>query len=687
MDLKKDKHPTILIVEDDYSSSVMLKGLLESSGYRVADIVVSGEEAMERAKSLMPDLILMDITLKGKLDGINAYSEIKKSRDIPVIYLTVSTDDDVIQRAKKTMPHGYILKPYNKHILHSTLEMAFYKIEMEKKLHESERRNREILDTIPDRVFRIRADGSFVDDNDARTGRKVWSDKVARRALSAMGRLHENGEARVFDYTLKRENHIDHYEARMVPSSEGQTLVIVRDVTERKISEVELEKYRNNLEEIVNKRTSELSDLNREMQQEIDVRRTIEQNLRIFSHAITQSPEVVAIINNDGLIEYVNSKFTELYGRSFNEIVGKKVTDPGNCLIPEPELWDTIRSRDSWRGELYNMNARKELVYLNAKISSIRDEENRASHYILIGDDITENKKEKEALSRIQESLQRKRDETEEIELDWQEWKEKIMSRNISRTDKSLFRNINNSFTQGAGFGTLITLFDMMHTSAEHRNDRYLVDSSLYEMIVKNVHIAQEAFKTFSNIDWIISNEFELSKISFLDLHQIIKAVITKANEFIGIKKQKIVLSEYSPVFSPFMVNINKEYFFTALFELLLNAMKFSKNQTMIAVLLYVMNGAVSVSVINEPEKSDEGVLGIPMEYEKVVFEPFYRMTKFVYEQYNTLDFGLGLTLVEKIVSRHGAEVIAENILDHTDLKREPQVKVSVTLSFPMPFD
>ena len=90
------------------------------------------------------------------------------------------------------------------------------------------------------------------------------------------------------------------------------------------------------------------------------------------------------------------------------------------------------------------------------------------------------------------------------------------------------------------------------------------------------------------------------------------------------------------------------------------------------------------VSVINDPEKSDEGIIGIPVEYEKVVFEPFYRLTKVVHEQYNTLEFGLGLTLVEKIVAKQGGEVMARNIVDHSDTRRESQVKVNVSLTMPL---
>lgn len=642
---------------------------------------------MRKALSSRPEIILMDISLKGSIDGIDACARIKQKADIPVVYLTINVEESIVQRAKVTMPYGYILKPINKHMLISTLEMAFYKIESEKKLKESEQRNQEILSAIPDKVFRLNADGSFVNEEDSIPARKVWSDKVTKKALPYIRKLNETGNIQIFEYALQKDRHMDYYEARLAQSAGGQILVMVRDVTYRKISEIELEKYRNSLEEIVTKRTDELSGLNSELQSEIDIRRTIERNLQIFSHAISQSPAVVAIIDRDGIIEYINTKCAELCGRDSDEIVGRMVTEPDNIIIPDATLWNAMKEQGAWRGEINIVNAKNEQVCIDAKISSIKDEEGKASHYVLIGDDITESKKEKDELNRIQLAIQRKRNESEEVELDWKEWKEKMLSRNITRTDKSLFRNINNSFTQGAGFGTLITLLDLMHTSAEHKGEKYFVDSSLYELIIRNVRIAQEAFKTFSSIDWIISNDFQLEKITFYELHQTIRAVMTKANEFISIKSQRIILSDYSPVFAPFHVNINKEYFFTALYELLVNAMKFSKHQSMIVVLLYVINNNVLLSVISEPEKTDEGVIGIPMEYEKVVFEPFYRMTKFVYEQFSTLDFGLGLTLVEKIVAKHGAEVQAENILDHTDLKREPQTKVCVTVTFPIPMD
>ena len=99
--------------------------------------------------------------------------------------------------------------------------------------------------------------------------------------------------------------------------------------------------------------------------------------------------------------------------------------------------------------------------------------------------------------------------------------------------------------------------------------------------------------------------------------------------------------------------------------------------------MVYSQNNTLRISVINDPQKTSDGVVGIPEEYEKVIFEPFYRLSKLVYERYNTLDFGIGLTFVEKIVTRHGGEIFAENIIDYSDVTKDPQVKVNLMISLP----
>ncbi len=135
----------ILLVEDESIEAMDIKRTLESFQYEVPYIASRGEEAVEKALEIMPDLILMDIVLKGDTDGIEAVSKIK-SLNIPVIYLTAHSEESTIERAKTTEPYGYIIKPYDPTELKYAIELAIYKNKMEKTLKESEERNRLLVE-------------------------------------------------------------------------------------------------------------------------------------------------------------------------------------------------------------------------------------------------------------------------------------------------------------------------------------------------------------------------------------------------------------------------------------------------------------------------------------------------------------------------------------------------------------
>ena len=124
----------ILVVEDESIISIEIKSRLQSLGYDVPAVARSGPEAIAKAGEFMPDLILMDISLQGEMDGIEATEIILSKYDIPVVYLTANTDDVTFHRAKITSPFGYLLKPFEERILHSTIEMAIYKSATEKEL-------------------------------------------------------------------------------------------------------------------------------------------------------------------------------------------------------------------------------------------------------------------------------------------------------------------------------------------------------------------------------------------------------------------------------------------------------------------------------------------------------------------------------------------------------------------------
>jgi len=130
----------ILIVEDERIVSEDLKMTLWSLGYHVEGAVPSGEKAIEIATNVLPDLVLMDIRLEGKIDGIKAAENIKKKLNIPVIYLTAYADENTLRDAKFTEPFGYLIKPFEDRELHATIEMAFYRHSMEEKLKKSKKK-------------------------------------------------------------------------------------------------------------------------------------------------------------------------------------------------------------------------------------------------------------------------------------------------------------------------------------------------------------------------------------------------------------------------------------------------------------------------------------------------------------------------------------------------------------------
>ncbi|MGZ4089962.1 MAG: PAS domain S-box protein [Bacteroidia bacterium] len=138
----------ILIVEDETVIAMDLQMSLERFGYRVIAHVTRGEDVIETFNSVIPDLILMDIKLEGTLDGVETAQLIHENYNIPVIFITSYSNSDIIERAKKANPFGYIVKPFNDRELRTNIEIAIYKHETELKLKESEKKYRELSESI-----------------------------------------------------------------------------------------------------------------------------------------------------------------------------------------------------------------------------------------------------------------------------------------------------------------------------------------------------------------------------------------------------------------------------------------------------------------------------------------------------------------------------------------------------------
>ena len=127
--------PTILVVEDEFITGADLQSKLKKMGYNVPVVVDTGQKAIDAAAELKPDLALMDITLKGEMTGIEAAAVIGK-RGIPVVFLTAHSDENTVDKAVRSVPFGYLIKPLDERALKTTIQMALYKNEIDGKVKE-----------------------------------------------------------------------------------------------------------------------------------------------------------------------------------------------------------------------------------------------------------------------------------------------------------------------------------------------------------------------------------------------------------------------------------------------------------------------------------------------------------------------------------------------------------------------
>jgi two-component system NtrC family sensor kinase len=160
----------ILIVEDEQLVASFMKSGLERMGYGIAQVVSTGEEAIRVAKQCKPDLVLMDICLKGHMDGIEAASQLRLGSDIPVIFVTGGTDDITLERSKTAEPVGFLSKPFSAQELRRTIETGLNSYRSNHKrnleaLQAIETRYRNLFENAVQGIFRIGQSGRFVDGN------------------------------------------------------------------------------------------------------------------------------------------------------------------------------------------------------------------------------------------------------------------------------------------------------------------------------------------------------------------------------------------------------------------------------------------------------------------------------------------------------------------------------------------
>lgn len=195
----------ILIVEDEIITAKDIKECLQDNGYAVLSIASSGEEALKKVEGENPDLVLMDIMLKGEMDGIETARQIRSISNIPVVYLTAFSDKNILKRAKITEPFGYILKPFNERELYINIEIALYKHKMERELKESERWLASLLKNLGEAVIATDKNGVIKFMNPFAEALTGWKreDALGKPLVNVFNIISEGSDAPIENPVIK----------------------------------------------------------------------------------------------------------------------------------------------------------------------------------------------------------------------------------------------------------------------------------------------------------------------------------------------------------------------------------------------------------------------------------------------------------------------------------------------------
>ncbi len=276
----------ILIVEDNQVVAMDLKKRIERLGYSVFAIVDSGETVLNVIKKNQPDIILMDIVLKGQMSGVETVEKINVRFDIPVIYITACGDSKTLEKAKESGPYHIISKPFKDKDLYASIEMALYKHAMEKRVKESEKKYRLIFETAVNLIVSINDQNVITDCNnrikqifdyapDEMIGQslvKILFPDDMKKVLNVLNEIRFGGTFNDIKYRMiKKDGSVVHVKMNSsvineINGASSQIICFIENVTENKKMEEELEQYRAHLEELVKDRTEELKRSNEELQ-------------------------------------------------------------------------------------------------------------------------------------------------------------------------------------------------------------------------------------------------------------------------------------------------------------------------------------------------------------------------------------------------------------------------------------
>jgi PAS domain S-box-containing protein len=309
------KKKRVLIVEDEKIVALDLRAILSSVGFTVVGEAATGRNAVTAAKELLPDIILMDITLKGTMDGFDAARLISEHHDIPIVFLTAHSDEKTLERARHSEAFGYILKPFDERDVRTTVEMALYKHKTQKELKDQQRWLATTLRSIGDAVIATDKKGTVTFMNIIAEQLTGWTQEEAVGKKFSEVFIVEN------ETTGKRLPNLvaKVLRDRTSLSLTNNTVLISRTGTRTFIEDSAAPIFAE---------TGEITGVVLTFRDVTEKRKSqdaLHRSEKRFRAMIEKSSEVVVIIDAAGIILYTTGSVTSMLGYSIAEYVGRNI--------------------------------------------------------------------------------------------------------------------------------------------------------------------------------------------------------------------------------------------------------------------------------------------------------------------------------------------------------------------------
>jgi len=264
-------------------------------------------------------------------------------------------------------------------------------------------------------------------------------------------------------------------------------------------------------------------------------------------------------------------------------------------------------------------------------------------------------------------------------QIEWYLWKEQHKTLFKTNFSKKLIENIRNSLLQGLGISSIISYVDLMEIKKQDFQDHYLIPKEYFSKLKNNIDTLNLWLNHLERLLYYMNLSFELEEIDYNIMQKILYNVIKDIEEFRVIKNHELIIGN---IYFKGTIQANQNALYLIFKELLINAMKYSPDNSIIDIIIFDNKENILIGIINDILEFQGGITGIPEEYENQIFEPFVRLNHHFDERFINEDFilGTGLSMIKLYLQYFNGQIYLKEIMDYT---RESKKRILCGVTLP----